>query len=269
MGRAHNPNSWLARSAEFSEEQLSQLAVQAFSIKTLIETFDRKPAHTELLGENELVGGPKSAEIPSNDVTLSGLFDEIDISQGLRPSQVKGLRGIILKNQEVFGLDGRLGHYPAKVEIPLKEGAKEISLPPFFTSPKSREIINKQMDKWLKLEVIEPSKSPWGAPAFIVYRGEKPRMVVDFRRLNEHVIPDEFPLPRQEDILKTLTRSHWLSTLDALAGFTQLEITEKDREKTAFRTHRELFQFLKMPFGYQNGPAVFQRIMQNVLAPYL
>lgn len=94
-------------------------------------------------------------------------------------------------------------------------------------------------------------------------------MVVDFRKLNERVIPDEFPLPRQEDILKTLTGSHWLSTLDALAGFTQLEIAEKDREKTAFRTHRGLFQFLRMPFGYRNGPAVFQRVMQNVLAPFL
>lgn len=94
-------------------------------------------------------------------------------------------------------------------------------------------------------------------------------MVVDFRKLNERVIPDEFPLPRQEDILKTLTGSHWLSTLDALAGFAQLEIAEKDREKTAFRTHRGLFQFLRMPFGYRNRPAVFQRVMQNVLAPYL
>jgi hypothetical protein len=129
--------------------------------------------------------------------------------------------------------------------------------------------MDKQMDSWIKLKVIEPSQSPWGAPAFITYRNGKPRMVIDYRRLNDLVIPDEFPLPKQEDILQALEGSQWLSTLDALAGFTQLEMAVKDKEKTAFRTHRGLFQFLRMPFGFRNGPAVFQRIMQNVLAPYL
>ena len=125
------------------------------------------------------------------------------------------------------------------------------------------------MDKWIQLGVIEPSKSPWAAPAFIVYRNGKPRMVVDYRKLNEIAIADEFPLPKQEDILQALVGSQWLSTLDALAGFTQLEIDPKEREKLAFRTHRGLWQFIRMPFGYKNGPSIFQRVMQNVLAPFL
>ncbi|TFY52000.1 hypothetical protein EVJ58_g10260 [Rhodofomes roseus] len=94
-------------------------------------------------------------------------------------------------------------------------------------------------------------------------------MVIDFRRLNEQVIPDEFPLPKQEEILQALTGSQWLSTLDALSGFTQLEMAEQDKEKTAFRTHRGLHQFRRMPFGFRNGPSVFQRVMQDILAPFL
>lgn len=125
------------------------------------------------------------------------------------------------------------------------------------------------MDAWLQLGVIEPSRSPWGAPAFIVWRNGKPRMVIDWRRLNEQAIPDEFPLPRQDDIMQALTGAQWLTTLDALAGFTQMTFVKEDREKTAFRTHRGLYQFVRMPFGYRNGPSVFQRVMQNVLAPYL
>jgi hypothetical protein len=125
------------------------------------------------------------------------------------------------------------------------------------------------MDQWIKLGVIEPSKSPWGAPAFIVYRNGKPRMVVDLRRLNERVINDEYPLPKQEDILQTLTGAQWLTTLDALSGFTQLTMTPSASEKLAFRTHRGLWQFKRMPFGYRNGLGVFQRIMQGILAPYL
>jgi len=62
-------------------------------------------------------------------------------------------------------------------------------------------------------------------------------MVVDYRKLNEIAIADEFPLPKQEDILQALVGSQWLSTLDTLAGFTKLEVNLKEREKLAFRTH--------------------------------
>ena len=125
------------------------------------------------------------------------------------------------------------------------------------------------MDKWIQLGIIEPSKSPWAAPAFIIYCNGKPHMVIDYRKLNEIAISGEFPLLKQEDILQALKGSQWLSTLDALAGFTQVEVELKEREKLAFWTHRGLWQFVRMPFGYKNGPSIFQRIMQNVLAQFL
>ena len=46
-------------------------------------------------------------------------------------------------------------------------------------------------------------------------------------------------------------------------------MAEEDVEKTAFRTHRGLFQFRRLPFGLRNGPSIFQRVMQGILAPYL
>ncbi len=53
-------------------------------------------------------------------------------------------------------------------------------------------------------------------------------MVVDYRKLNEIAIADKFPLPKQEDILQALVGSQWLSTLDVLASFTQLEVNPKE-----------------------------------------
>jgi hypothetical protein len=64
------------------------------------------------------------------------------------------------------------------------------------------------MDEWIQLGIIEPSKSSWAAPAFIVYCNGKPRMVVDYRKLNEIAISDEFPLPNC--ILQSPTGSHGL-----------------------------------------------------------
>ena len=42
-----------------------------------------------------------------------------------------------------------------------------------------------------------------------------------------------------------------------------MEIEPKEQEKLAFQTHRGLWQFVRMPFGYKNGPSIFQHIMQN------
>ena len=222
------------------------------------------------LAEEPIEGGPKQSEVPEDTTIEKQLLEEIDISSDLDPDQRERVQQVLLDNEITFGINGRLGQYDdSKVEILLKPGTSPISLPPFPASPANREIMDKQMDSWISLGVVEPSKSPWGAPTFITYRNGKPRMVIDFRRLNEAVVPDEFPIPRQEDILYALNGSQWLSTLDALAGFTQLSVSESSVEKLAFRSHRGLWQFKRMPFGYRNGPSVFQRVMQGVLAPYL
>ena len=90
-------------------------------------------------------------------------------------------------------------------------------------------------------------------------------MVIDYQKLNEIAISNEFPLPKQEDILQALKGSQWLSTLDTLAGFTQVEVEPKERDKLAFWMHQGLWQFIRMPFDYKNSPSIFQCIVQNDL----
>lgn len=214
-------------------------------------------------------GGPKTAAVPEvtdySSEDLEKILDVGEIPENLKPRVWEMLR----RRQGAFAFDGRLGHFDAKVKIRTQEGVEPISVPMYGSSPAKRRVIEEQLDKWFAQGVIEPSESPWGAPVVIVYRNGKARFCVDYRKLNAVTIPDEFPLPRQSKILAALSGAQVLSSLDALSGFTQLELDEKDVEKTAFRTHRGLFQFKRMPFGLRNGPSIFQRVMQSVLAPYL
>ena len=213
--------------------------------------------------------GPKTAAMP--DLTTypsSSMEDLIDV--GSLPDHLKESAWEMLRRrQKAFGFDGRLGHLPTKVHIRTVDGQVPIAVPMYGSSPEKRRVMDEQMDKWFKQDVIEPSKSPWSAPVVIAYRNGKPRFCVDYRKLNAVTIPDEFPIPRQSEILSSLSGAQVLSSLDALSGFTQLELDEEDVEKTAFRTHRGLFQFKWMPFGLRNGPSIFQRVMQGILAPYL
>ena len=140
----------------------------------------------------------------------------MDISPQLTNDQRSALEKIILQNELTFGLDGRLGNYPEKVEVSMKPGTIPISLPPFPASPAKREVIDKQMDSWIELGVIEPSVSPWAAPVFIVYRNGKPRMVIDLRKFNENVIPDEFPLHQEKHFCSKRLQGRLRSVLGRL-----------------------------------------------------
>ncbi|KDN39703.1 hypothetical protein RSAG8_08621, partial [Rhizoctonia solani AG-8 WAC10335] len=265
IGYMHDPKEYLAHIADLSEEDKDNFIKYSNLIQAIaLKKAEEKPTEEEEELMKSPEGGPKTAETPDpEEIPSRRLVKEIHFSEQLTAEQRNKLEKIVIKNELTFGLDGRLGTHDAQVEINLRPNTKEISLTPYSASPAKREIIDKQIDDWLRLEVIEPSKSAWGFPVIVVYRNSKPRVCIDYRRLNEVSIPDEYPLPKQTDILHALEGSQWLTTLDALAGFTQLSIKEEDRAKTAFRCHRGLYQFKRLPFGFRNGPSVFQRVMNT------
>ncbi|PKI33867.1 hypothetical protein CRG98_045738 [Punica granatum] len=48
------------------------------------------------------------------------------------------------------------------------------------------------------------------------------------------------------------------------SGFWQIQITEKDRYKTAFTVPFGQFEWNVMPFGLKNAPSEFQKIMNDI-----
>ena len=92
------------------------------------------------------------------------------------------------------------------------------------------------------------------------------RFCVDYRKLNRITRKDAYPLLKVDDTLDALEGTKWFSTLDLLWGYWQVEVSEKDREKTAFVRRDGLFEFKVMPFGFCNAPATFQRLTDLVLA---
>jgi len=92
------------------------------------------------------------------------------------------------------------------------------------------------------------------------------RFCVDYWALNAVTRTETFPLPRVDDLLDQLGNSRFFTTLDLANGYWQIRLSQSSREKTAFSVPQGLFEFRVMPFGLTNAPAVFQRLMEQVLA---
>jgi reverse transcriptase-like protein/integrase-like protein len=273
LGELRDPRTWL-NIYDSTNSDSQELISASSSVRSFLSSLTRPPAIDPEEPQHEyvadVIGGPKTAETPDTTLVPSfRLLEEVNFNPQLTKEQQIALGTIVTRRSKAFGLDGRLGTHPARVEIKLKPGSEPVSMRPYAASPMKREVIDEQLDVWISAGVIEPSKSPWGFPVLIVFRNNKPRLCVDYRKLNEMTIPDEYPLPKQTDILQALSGSQWLSTFDALSGFTQLEIAQEDRHLTAFRTHRGLHQFKRLPFGLRNGPSVFQRVMNEILSRFL
>ena len=142
-------------------------------------------------------------------------------------------------------------------KIPLKE-ERNIAIRPYRTNIKDQEVIEKQVENLLEMGVIQQSYSPYAFPITLAEKkGEgKTRFCVDYRKLNELVIPDNFPFPRFEDIIDKLRDSQLFTTLDIKNGFWHIPMHPDDRAKTAFVTMNDHFEWNVMPFGFKNSPAI-------------
>lgn len=66
--------------------------------------------------------------------------------------------------------------------------------------------------------------------------------------------------------MSKLIGKRYFTTLDLAQGYYQLKIANDSIHKTAFVTPNGQYEFLKMPFGLANAPAVFSRLIRLALS---
>ncbi|KAJ3646597.1 hypothetical protein Zmor_024178 [Zophobas morio] len=126
--------------------------------------------------------------------------------------------------------------------------------------------LRKIIDELLSHGIIRTSTSPFASPILLVKKKQGSyRMCVDFRELNAHTVKDKYPMPRIDDQLDRLGRGKFFTSLDLASGFHQIPIHDNSIHKTGFVTPEGHFEYLRMPFGLANAPAVFQRAINAAL----
>lgn len=138
-----------------------------------------------------------------------------------------------------------------------------------------REEVDRQIKELLCEGIIRPSRSPYNSPIWVVAKKPKPngekqyRMVIDYKRLNAVTIPDTYPIPDINTTLASLGNAKYFTTVDLTSGFHQIPMKASDIQKTAFSTMNGKFEFLRLPFGLKNAPAIFQRMIDDVLREFI
>jgi len=162
------------------------------------------------------------AALSPRPTTASDATDPADEPHVYTANVPEGLRAQVLalleKHRALWS--GHLGSIKVtEHRIELKPGFKPVRLNPNRMASRTRELIKAQVDRMLKLEVIEPSQSEWASPVVLIPKPDgSPRFCIDHRQLSERSVRDSYPLPRMDDCPDSLGDAQFFSTLDCSAG---------------------------------------------------
>lgn len=213
-------------------------------------------------------------ELNKNEVSIN--FNEhvkeenFEMSMGnLNTQQQTEIKELIDEYKTSFAKDkydvGKVQHYEARIDLLVD---RYCSKRPYRCSIEDKKEIEKQVGKLLQENLIEESYSPFAAPVTLAFKKEdqrKTRLCIDFRELNKIVLPQAQPFPLIDDLVTKTRNCRYFSTLDINSAFWSIPLRIEDRKKTAFVTQEGHFQWTCLPFGLKTAPAIFQRILCNIL----
>ena len=174
---------------------------------------------------------------------------------------------------EVFSKSRALSlppHRPYDCAISLLPGVNCPTSCFYTISQPERAAMENYIRESLAVGIIRTSSSSVGAGFFFVGKrdgGHWP--YIDYRALNNITIKDKYPLPLINALFKPLQTAPVFTKLDLCNAYHLVWIREGDEWKMAFNTPLGHFEYLVMPFGSANAPAVFQVLVNNVLRDLL
>ena len=211
--------------------------------------------------DDGVVDDEKLLELPNTEQKET--FRDVNVCSELTDEQQREVWQLLEEFQDIFtDVPGRTNLVEHKIELTT---TTPINVKPYAMPYAKRKDVSEEIDKMLKLGIIEPSDSPYNSPIVMVKKKDgSNRFCVDFRRLNAITRFDSEPMSDTDDIMSKLCNDKYFTKLDLSKGYWQIPMAESCKEKTAFTTPDGCFQCCMMPFGLINSGARFNRMMRKL-----
>ncbi|XP_061705652.1 uncharacterized protein LOC133516650 [Cydia pomonella] len=216
--------------------------------------------------EETSVSAPRGTDVLVNSIM------KVDVSKikcGIQdPSVLNKLSQILQEFSDCFSEDTRELGVTNKIELNIELNSdKPVCYRPYRLSYSEKTVMREKIEDMLSNGIIRESTSNYASPIILVRKKNGDfRLCVDFRKLNSITVKDKYPLPVIEEHIEKLGEKKYFTSLDLSQGFYQIPVAKDDIHKTGFVTPEGHYEFLRMPFGLANSPAVFQRLMDRIFS---
>ena len=141
----------------------------------------------------------------------------------LTPSQLNQLKALFLEYPQLFtDIPGRTNLIQHDVDV---GDASPIKQHPYRAHPEKQQKMSAEVRYLLEHDLIEPSSSSWSSPCLLVPKPDgSSRFCTDYRKVNRVTKPDSFPMPRIDDCRDRVGHANFVSRIDLLKGFYQIEL---------------------------------------------
>lgn len=173
-------------------------------------------AHLQVADMVTEVPSPETGTAPKIDPTL------FDFGDPPIPNEWKErLREKLSARSNVFSTHkwdiglakGVKHHIRLNDDTPFRERSRRMA-------PADFEDLRCHLQGLLAAGTIKESRSPDASPIVLARKKSgKLRLCVDYRTMNRRTIPDQYTVPRIDDVLDSLSGSKWFSVLDPRSGY--------------------------------------------------
>lgn len=123
-----------------------------------------------------------------------------------------------------------------------------------------------EIDSLLQNDFIEPCQSEYASGLFLIRKKNGGvRLVQNFKRINQVIADDRYPMKNAKQVLNKLAGKKYVSTFDVKNFFWAIPLLPESREILAFRCQLGQYTWKRTPQGLKSSPQVAQRLMDHIL----
>ena len=213
------------------------------SLKIDWKTMTLKIEDIVINGKDIIQGGsPDSREFVasitpvSEDSMKRKIREKISGYEHLNSEQKRSLTTLLLENADLFIKNTRnppQAHLVSHIidtskNLPVRDKMRRFS-------PDAMKEIDAQVQEMIQNGICRPSNSPWSSQVLLARKKDGTmRFVIDYRKLNDLTVKDDYPIPNMKDLIDDIEGSQFFSCMDMPSAYWHIPMDEESIPKSAF-----------------------------------